>query len=135
VKIVLDTNVLIAALISRGVCHEVLEHCVMRHVLFTSEFILEETQEKLIEKFDYSAELADEAVSVLRSRMKVVPASRLESLVCRDPDDDNILAAAVSGECNCIITGDKDLLVLKQYEDVEIFSPRDVLENESSVGG
>ena len=56
-KIVLDTNVLIAALISRGVCHEVLEHCVMRHVLFTSEFILEETQEKLIEKFGYSAAL------------------------------------------------------------------------------
>ena len=52
-KILLDTNVLIAALISNGVCHELLEHCVLRHVLFTSEFILEETQQKLIEKFGY----------------------------------------------------------------------------------
>lgn len=32
-KIVLDTNVLIAALIARGVCHELLEHCVLRHTL------------------------------------------------------------------------------------------------------
>lgn len=129
-KIVLDTNVLIAALIARGTCHELLEHCVLRHDLFTSEFILEETHEKLIEKFGYTAELAAEAVSVLRSRMKVITPSKLESQVCRDPDDDNILAAAVSGDCDCIITGDKDLLVLEQHEGIDIFRPRDFLENE-----
>ena len=129
-KIVLDTNVLLAALIARGVCHQLLEHCVSRHILFTSDFILGETQEKLIEKFGYSSELAAEAVSVLRSRMTVVSASKLENPVCRDPDDDNILAAAISGECDCIISGDKDLLVLKQYQGINIFSPRDVLMNE-----
>lgn len=64
--------------------------------------------------------------------MKVVTASKLESPACRDADDDNILAAALSGQCDCIITGDKDLLVMKQYEGVEIFSPRDFLENEAS---
>jgi uncharacterized protein len=130
VKIVLDTNVLIAALIARGVCHELLEHCVLRHTLLTSDFILEETQEKLIEKFGYPAELAAEAATVLRSRMKVVPASKLDSRICRDPDDDNILAAAVSAHCDCIITGDKDLLVLKAYEGIDIFSPRQFLRNE-----
>jgi len=130
VKIVLDTNVLIAALIARGVCHELLEHCVLRHTLLTSDFILEETQEKLIEKFGYTAELAAEAVTVLRSRMKVVPASKLDSPICRDPDDDNILAAALSAHCDCIITGDKDLLVLKAYEGIDIFSPRHFLVNE-----
>ena len=129
-KIVLDTNVLLAALIARGVCHQLLEHCVSRHILFTSDFILDETQEKLIEKFGYSSELAAEAVSVLRSRMTVVSASKLEHPVCRDPDDDNILAAAISGECDCIISGDKDLLVLKQYQGINIFSPRDFLMNE-----
>ena len=98
--------------------------------MLTSDFILEETHEKLIEKFGYPAELATEAASVLRSRMKVVVPSKLESQVCRDPDDDNILAAAVSGNCDCIITGDKDLLVLKQYESVDIFRPRDFLDNE-----
>ena len=129
-KIVLDTNALIAALIARGVCHELLEHCTVQHVLFTSEFILQETQETLIEKFGYSTELAAEAVSVLRSRMTVVTPSRLESQVCRDPEDDNILAAAVSADCDCIITGDKDLLVLKQYEGVQILSPRHFLDSE-----
>jgi putative PIN family toxin of toxin-antitoxin system len=130
VKIVLDTNVLIAALIARGVCHELLEHCILRHTLLTSDFILEETRETLIGKFGYPAELAAEAVTVLRSRMKVVPASKLDSPICRDPDDDNILAAALSAHCECIITGDKDLLVLNAYKSIDIFSPRDFLVRE-----
>lgn len=129
-KIVLDTNVLIAALIARGGCHDLLEHCILRHTLLTSDFILNETHEKLIEKFGYAADLADEAVSLLRSRMKLVAPAKLERQVCRDPDDDNILAAAVSGKGDCIITGDKDLRVLKAYEGINIFSPRDFITNE-----
>lgn len=50
-KILLDTNVLIAALIARGVCHELLEHCARRHKLVTSDFILDEVRNKLIQKF------------------------------------------------------------------------------------
>ena len=129
-KIVLDTNVLIAALIARGVCHDLLEHCVLRHTLITSAFILNETYEKLTEKFGYATDLADEAVNLLRLRMKLVAAAKLERQVCRDPDDDNILATAVSGKCDCIITGDQDLLVLKAYEGIDIFSPREFITNE-----
>jgi len=57
VRILLDTNVLIAALIARGVCHQLLEHCVRNHELVTSEFILNEVREKLVEKFNYSAQV------------------------------------------------------------------------------
>jgi putative PIN family toxin of toxin-antitoxin system len=133
VKIVLDTNVLIAALVARGVCHELLEHCVLQHELISSEFILNETHEKLLEKFRYSGELANEAVSLLRSRMKLVVPKKLERQVCRDPDDDNILATAISGKCDCIITGDHDLLVLKSHEGLEILSPRDFITNENLI--
>lgn len=132
-NIVLDTNVLIAALIARGVCHDLLEHCVLRHTLHTSDFILSETREKLIEKFGYSPDLASEAVGLLRSRMNLVAPPMLERQVCRDPDDDNILAAAVSAKCDCVITGDKDLLVLGVYEGISIFSPREFITNESLV--
>jgi len=50
----------------------------------------------------------------------------------RDPDDDNILTAAISRKCDSIITGDKDLLVLKQHEGINIFNPRDFLMNEKA---
>jgi putative PIN family toxin of toxin-antitoxin system len=130
VRIVLDTNVLIAALIARGTCHELLEHGVLRHELITSQFILDELREKLIEKFKYPNAMADEAITVLRSRMKVVTPSPLEILVCRDADDDNVLAAAVDASCDCIITGDKDLLVLHPYQAIAILSPRAFLDVE-----
>jgi uncharacterized protein len=124
VRIVLDTNVLIAALIARGTCHELLEHCVVQHELITSEFILNELREKLTDKFKYPEAMSDEAVAVLRSRMKVINPTPLKDPVCRDADDDNILAAAVDARCDFIITGDKDLLVLNPYEGVSIVSPR-----------
>jgi len=130
VRIVLDTNVLIAALIARGTCSELLEHCVLRHELITSDFILNELREKLVEKFKYPDTLANEAITVLRSRMKVITPSPLEIPVCRDADDDNILAAAVDANCDCIVTGDKDLLVLNPYQTVAILSPRTFLDVE-----
>ncbi len=124
-RIVLDTNVLIAAFIARGVCHELLEYCARRHTLVTSDFVLDEFTRKLVEKFKCTPEVTDEATTLLRSRMEVVTAARLDTPICRDEDDDNILAIAVTGNCDLIITGDKDLLVLKQFGKVEIISPSD----------
>ena len=46
---------------------------------------------------------------------------------CRDPDDDKFLAAAVLGEADCIVTGDRDLLALDPFEGVAIATPRDFL--------
>ena len=131
-RIVPDTNVLIASLISRGFCHELLEHCFLNHSLITSAFILGEVKEKLVEKFKYSTETAEEAVALFRSRMQVATPLSLSSPVSRDPDDDNILATAVAENCDCIITGDKDLLVLKQFEDIKILSPGEFSDQETT---
>lgn len=131
-RIVLDTNVLIAAFISRGVCHELLEHCVLHHALVSSEFILAEVQEKLLDKFKFTAERVSELDALLRSRMEIVAPTSLPSPVCRELDDDNILAAAVAGNCEYIVTGDKDLLVRKQFGRIAIISPSDFSNQESA---
>lgn len=124
-RVLCDTNVLIAALIARGVCHELIESCFVNHAVVVSDFILSELKEKLVEKFKYSLETAEAAAALFRSRMEVVTPDSLSTPISRDPDDDNILAAALAGNCECIITGDKDLLVLKQFGDIKILSPRD----------
>ena len=131
-RIVLDTNVLIAAFIARGVCHQLLEHCVSHHELVTSEFILAELREKLVDKFNYTAEVTDDVIALLRSRMEVVVPEALDAPVCKDPDDDNILATAVSGNGQCIITGDKDLLVLKRFQRIDILAPNAFLAYEEA---
>ena len=98
----------------------------------TSHFILDEVREKLVEKFKHTSEMADEVVNLLRSQMEVVIPVPLANPVCRDADDDNILAAAVTANCECLVTGDKDLLVLKQFQDIDIVSPSDFQEYEKT---
>jgi putative PIN family toxin of toxin-antitoxin system len=48
--------------------------------------------------------------------------------VCRDPDDNRILAAALDGDCSHLVTGDNDLLVLKQFNEISIVTPREFAE-------
>jgi putative PIN family toxin of toxin-antitoxin system len=122
-KILLDTNVLIAALVAQGVCAELLEHCVLRHTLLSSDPILAELQEQLAKKLQYGAEDLAEAAALLRAQMEMVNPVEINHAVCRDPEDDMVLATAVAAKADCIVTGDKDLLVLRRYEEVEILSP------------
>src|SRR5438876_2119229 len=105
-RVVLDTNVLIAAFVARGVCADLLEHCVLNHTVVLSAFILAEFQEHLVGKFKQSEQEALDATELLRSRMEIVVPQPLERPVCRDPDDDTILATAEAGAVDCIVTGD-----------------------------
>lgn len=122
-RVVIDTNVLIAAFISHGVCNELFEHCVINHDVILSKFILDEIKKTLTKKFRFETQEANAVISLLRSRCSIVNTQTLPSPVSRDPDDDNIIATAISGTCDCIITGDKDLLDLKKTGDVLIVSP------------
>lgn len=65
-KIVLDTSVLIAAFIARGKCHSLVERCLQVHSVITSDFILQEFQEKLTQKFKLSSEDAGIALELLQ---------------------------------------------------------------------
>jgi uncharacterized protein len=126
VRIVLDTNVLIAAFLSRrGRCNRLVEYCGREHHLVTSEFILEELRDKFRSKFKMSPQLAEEGVVALTSRMEVVEPRPLAVPVSRDPDDDWVLATALAGRCALIVTGDKDLLSLGSFNGIRIIPPAD----------
>ncbi len=122
-RLVLDTNVLVAAFVSRGVCHELLEHCERLHSIVSSEFLLHEFEHKLLGKFSVPHEKAAAAASLLRLRVEVIEPAPLDPPARRDPDDDWVLAAAWSGDCECIVTGDKDLLVLNPFRRIQILPP------------
>ena len=122
-RLVLDTNVLIAAFVSRGVCHDLLEHCERAHVLVTSDVILREFQGKQPGKLKVPAATAATAVALVRGRGEVVRPEPLDPPACRDPDGDGVLATAVAGECACIVTGDRDLLALDPFGEIRVVAP------------
>jgi uncharacterized protein len=122
-RLVLDTNVLIAAFIARGTCNELLEHCVAHHEIVTSLPLLAEFEEVLLRKFSFPRSETAQALRLLKSRAELVVPTSLPSEVCRDPKDDVVLGTAVGGSCQAIISGDKDLTSLVLYEDIRIVSP------------
>jgi putative PIN family toxin of toxin-antitoxin system len=124
-RVLLDTNVLVAALIAHGTCHEILEHCVQEHEIIASSFLLEELRRVLTGKLGYARREAAEAERLLKSRLTIVSPHPLDTPTCRDSDDDTILGTALAGACRCIVTGDKDLLVLKRYKGIDIVEPNE----------
>ncbi len=124
-RLVLDTNVLIAAFITHGACNELLEHCAVHHDIVLSAFILDELRDKLSGKFGFSSAEAEAVIRLLRSRVVLVAPHALDRPICRDPDDDFILGTALAGNCDCVVTGDRDLLDLQCVQGIRIVSPAD----------
>jgi len=132
-RVFFDTNVLIAAFISHGVCAELFEHCLTRHTILTTEWVLSEYYKSLKEKFSFNKHLTKESLSFLKTNLTVVKAQTPDKPVCRDADDDNVIAGALGGKADCIITGDKDLLILKKFKKIPIISPKDFWKLESKL--
>jgi putative PIN family toxin of toxin-antitoxin system len=124
---VFDTNVLFSAFISHGTCAGLYEECLHRAQIVVSRDILAELEEKLVTKARLTAAEARAVIRAVRIDAEVVKVTPLPKPVCRDADDDLILAAALAARADAIVTGDQDLLVLKQYQGIPILNPRDCL--------
>ena len=123
-RVILDANVIIAAAASRGLCEAVLELCLEHHHLILCEGILEEIEEKLRIKIKVSPPVIAEYVKILRNNAQILEPEEVEGAICRDPDDLMILGLVVPGDVEAIVTGDKDLLVIKEYKNARIMTPR-----------
>ncbi len=126
-RLVLDTNVLVAAIAADGLCRDLVRRRVLGHTLITSEYLLAEFLEVMVRKFDLTAEDIP-LFAAHRDRAEIVLPAPLAAPVCADTDDDNVLVAAIAGVAAAIITGDADLLVLGAYAGVSILAPRAFVE-------
>ena len=127
-KIVLDTNVLIAALVADGLCRDLVRRRVRAHELCTSDALLRELAATLRRKFKVTATEIP-WLAEYRARATLVEPAIMDSPVCRDRDDDTVLATAIAAQARVIVTGDDDLLVLKSHQGIAILTPRQFLEH------
>lgn len=122
-RLVLDTNVLLAP----GLCRELVRKHLHAHEVGCSPALLEQFVRTLRSKFGF--EPADVPLfAAYRQRATLVDAPPLPAPVCRDPDDNLVIATALAVHADVIITGDRDLLVLGPHQGIRILSPRQFLE-------
>ena len=122
-KLVLDTNVLLSAILVPGACRELLKGRALAHEWFTSPGLLAELAAKLSGKLALDPERTPLYLAYRQRAHLVVPRA-LPAPICRDPDDDLVLATALAARADVIVTGDQDLLTLRVHAGVRIRSPR-----------
>jgi len=123
VRLVVDTNVLIAGLVADGLCRDIVKRRLPACELFTSRALLDELAEILREKFDTRSQDLP-LLQVYEAEATIVRPKPLPKPICRDTDDDEVLATAVAARAEIILTGDDDLLALEEFQGVRILSPR-----------
>jgi putative PIN family toxin of toxin-antitoxin system len=126
-KALFDTNVLLAAFLTEGVCEKLLTRARKRQFnLITSPFILHEFERILVRKFLATKQEKETAPALIaEAAVDIVHPSETPSGACRDSDDDNVLACAVEAAAEYLVTGDKDLLHMKTFKRIHIITPRD----------
>lgn len=126
-RVVFDTNVYIAAFVADGICARLVRRARKRECeLYLCHVITAEFSTKLKTKFRCTAKEIGQACSLIsEAAVAVLNEGTLASPVCRDQKDDPILSCAETAAAEYLVTGDKDLLVLKCHERCQILSPRD----------
>ena len=130
-KVVLDTNVLISAIMFGGKSRDILEMGISGKIrIATSQDILKELAEVLVDKkFRSSVLFVQQTIHELSEISELVIMTGKINFIKEDPDDNRILECAVSSKADYIVSGDKHLLSLKNFKKIKIYSPSDFLLN------
>lgn len=122
-RVVIDTNVLVSAIVYGGIPKQILAFVLDEHVVgVTTRALVAEFIDVLSKKFYFSLQKLAHAESLVQDSFFIVQPEKTIS-VLDDDDDNRVLEAAVAGMCGHIVTGDSDLLRLKVYKDISIMTP------------
>jgi putative PIN family toxin of toxin-antitoxin system len=129
-RVVLDTNVLVSALLFKGALSRFVELWRKGKMI---PVISKETFDELTRVLQYSkfSLSKDEIKSVIEHEIlpyfEIIEVVKIVKGVCKDPEDDKFISCALSASADCIVSGDKDFCDLRQYKTVKIINPSDFL--------
>jgi putative PIN family toxin of toxin-antitoxin system len=132
-RVVPDTNIVISGLLWRGNPRRVLDAARDGIIeLFTSTVLLKELEdvlrrERFAKRFEAANVTAEELVEGFAGLATVIEAAPIENVIVSDPDDDAVLACAITAEAEIIVSGDDDLLDLKEHKSIRILTATKLL--------
>lgn len=133
-KVVLDSNVVLSGFLWSGICTQFFELANAGMIeAYTSRELLDEISDVLhrskhADNVARTGLTAKQLLSQYRRFAIRIPAQKFTQQICRDADDDDVLACALAAKANIIITGDKDLLVLHPWRGIHILKPFEALQ-------
>jgi uncharacterized protein len=130
----IDTNVLVAAFITEGLCFEILKRASDGEFLgFTSNFVMKELKEVLNREFG-EAEFKkpkQEIMKLIEEALEIKNPDeigiKVEGICKRDSSDDNVLAGALASDAEFLITGDLEFLELREFKAIKILQSREFI--------
>lgn len=128
-KVVLDTNICISAILFGGNPERIRKLSKEKKLeILISEAIIAEVAEVLRKKFNWKSWQISQIIDEIRETVTLIIPDQTLSMTKKDEDDNRILECAVEGKVQYIVSGDKQhLLPLKEYQGVKILSPAEFL--------
>jgi len=123
-RVFLDTNVIVSAVTTRGLCADVFRAVLAGHELVTCSQVLQEVRRILSLKFGVPEQLIAEYLELITQEAIMAEPEDLPDLLIQDEDDVEIVAAASAAGAQVLVTGDHDLQSLGNIGKVRIISPR-----------
>lgn len=128
-RVVLDTNVYVSAFnFPKGLLFPIWQHARLKtYELFLSPAIVNETGRVLRDDFAWEESRIRSQLKALARVGEIVTVTVVPDVIKHDPMDNQILGCGMAGKAQLIVTGDQDLLRLKEYKGIRIVSPIDFL--------
>lgn len=125
-RLVLDTNIFIAAVLKNGSAEDIIKLAATTNLatIISSEEILTELSNKLESKFNWDEPKINFYISTIREICEIVKPKEKLSIIKRDPSDNKILGCALAGNANLVISSDQDLIKLKSFQGIAIIHPK-----------
>lgn len=129
-KVIFDTNVLMAAFLTEGLCSRILLRANRGDFdLYISSSIIREFEEALRIKAGFSRRESGAIISLVNEIVQLAEPKENDKRkahgLCRDETDDHVLACALACNADYLVTGDKDLLEVKRLHHLTVISPRE----------
>lgn len=128
-RVFLDTNVLVSAFTARGLSADLFRYVLAEHQVQTGVVNLTELRRILADRFHAAPWQLNLVEGQLRAQIVIPRPAAPAPVTCRDPDDKWVLASAIDGNAQVLVTGDKDLLVLNGKLPFPIVTPREAWES------
>lgn len=123
-KVFFDTNVLVSAFATRGLCADLFRFVLVEHEFVTGEVVIEEFVRNLSKKFTVPEKEIADILRFLRQYPIVPKPTQPAKATIRDSDDLWVLASAFEAQADVFLTGDHELLELGRIEGMPIMDPR-----------